>query len=95
MKRHSGQQIYEARLRAIAKWKRYRDTWVLDYRTHPQARPPWRPTPEDYWGQEGRFNKLSISCDCSFCSVGRWERKFRTHKHSYYRKLDQIEESAY
>ena len=42
----------------------------------------WRePTPEEWWGQEGRFNKLTLSCDCAICMIMRWGNKYRnTHR---------------
>lgn len=92
MQRHDRGHIRYHRDRVIEKWKRYR-------RQEFEAREPRTgldPSIYSWWLQEGRFAKLTLSCDRhAICKSFREETKFRTHKQAYYRRLDQIEEAAY
>jgi hypothetical protein len=83
VKRHSRAHVRIQRERAVQKWRRYRRTFV--------DRPERRVQPGEWWTQEGRFNKLTLSCDCRMCSIERAERKFRSHKQQFYRALDRVD----
>lgn len=81
MRRHTRSEIYAARQRNIERWRRYRREYVEDAR-HPIQ-------PGDWWAQEGRFNKLTLSCrDHAMCRGAQYESKFRAHRTSVYARLD-------
>ncbi len=70
----------QQRERVIKKWKRW------SYRVMGDRY--W----SEFWEQEGRFNKFSLSCDCSMCRIARDERKFRNKKKKIYREMDKVDE---
>lgn len=81
MKRHSRQEVVEARERNVARWQRYAREFV--------EMPGRSIQPGEWWSQYGRFNKLTMSCrDHAICRLARDERRFRTHKRAYYKRLD-------
>ncbi len=53
---------------------------------------PQRP----WWCQEGRFSKLSLSCDQhARCRNDRKLNRFRTTRQRFYHELDQLELAAW
>ena len=85
--RHDRAQLRVARERNVLRWRRYRARYI-DRR--------WSPLlPGDWWTQEGRFYKLSPSCDCGMCRCARAERRFRSHKRRVYRQMDRVEALAW
>lgn len=81
--RHSRAHVRIQRERAVQKWRRYRRTFV-DRPERPVAEGEW-------WAQEGRFNKLTLSCNCRMCALERWDRKFRSHRQHSYRQMDLLD----
>ena len=88
MRRHSRAHTLAARRRNILRWRRYARTFVYE---------PGRPDIDDgFWSQEGRFNKLTLSCDGhAICRLDRALHKFRTGKRAVYRRLDRRDADAY
>lgn len=87
--RHTRQHVIAQRKRQIRKWLRYRRCF-LERSSGPSQRHTFGPT--EWWGQEGRFVKLSLSCDHhALCRLDNWLSKFRRTRSTYYHMLDLYE----